>query len=140
VNLLGFIEQHRPIFEVKELQRRKNYPDGHWMLRDREPVTLQRIQTDHRRIAEFKPLASFKLRRDKYHAHFDKEYFFDRAKLQQDAPLTWGDLQQVVQLGKEILNSYSADYDGSLHSVEPINAGDVDYLLDQLHQLHHRNT
>jgi AbiU2 len=88
-----------------------------------------------KRIAEFKPLTSFKLRRNKFQAHFDKEYFFERNKLHKDAPLAWGDLEQVVQLGKEILNSYSADYDGNTHAVElePINAGDVDHLLDRLH-------
>ena len=133
VNLLIFIEQHRDIFHIKELQRRKSYPHEHWMLQDRKPVTIDSIQADRTRIAEFKPLASFKLRRDKYQAHFDKEYFFDRAKLKEDAPLTWGDLEQVVQLGKDILNAYSADYDGNLHSIEPINAADVDQLLDQLH-------
>ena len=133
VNLLNFIEQHRDVFDIKELQRRKNYPDNHWMLKNRAPVTIESIQADSKRIAEFKPLASFKLRRDKYHAHFDKKYFFDRGKLQEDAPLSWEDLEQVVQLGKEMLNAYSADYDGNLHSIEPINAADVDQLLDQLH-------
>ncbi len=138
VNLLNFIEQHRDIFHIKELQRRKNYPNDHWMLQNREPITIESIQADRKRIAEFKPLASFKLRRDKYHAHFDKEYFFDRTKLQEDAPLTWGDLEQVVQLGKDILNAYSADYDGNLYSIEPINAADVDYLLDRLHRQNRR--
>jgi hypothetical protein len=134
VNLLGFIEQHCHIFDIKELQRRKNYPNDHWMLQNRKPVTIESIRADRTRIAEFKPLASFKLRRDKYHAHFDKTYFFDRTKIQEDAPLTWSDLDQVVQLGKDILNAYSADYDGNVHSIEPINASDVDYLLDQLHR------
>ena len=133
-NLLSFIEQHRHIFDIKELQRRKHYPNDHWMLQNRNPVTIDTIRADRTRIVEFKPLASFKLRRDKYHAHFDKQYFFDRSKIQQDAPLTWGDLEQVVQLGKEILNAHSADYDGNLHSIEPLNASDVDYLLDQLHR------
>lgn len=134
VNLLSFIEQHRHIFGIKELQRRKSYPDGHWMIERRKPVTIESIRADRTRIAEFKPLASFKLRRDKYHAHFDKKYFFDRTKIQQDAPLTWGNLEQMVQLGKDILNAYSADYDGNLYAIEPINATDVDYLLDQLHR------
>lgn len=134
VNLLSFIEQHHHIFDIKELQRRKNYPNDHWMLQNRTPVTVGSVRADRERIAEFKPLSSFKRRRDKYHAHFDKKYFFDRTKLQTDAPLTWSDLEQVVQLGKEILNTYSADYDGNLYAIEPINASDVDYLLDQLHR------
>jgi AbiU2 len=133
LNFPTFVEQNRKIFDIKELQRRKNYPDDHWMLQNREPVTFASIQKDRKRIAEFKPLTSFKLRRDKFQAHFDKEYFFERDKLPEDAPLTWADLEQVVQLGTEILNSYSADYDGNTRAVEPINAGDVDHLLDRLH-------
>ena len=137
LNFLSFIEQNREIFDIRELQRRKNYLDDHWMLQNREPVTFASIQKDRKRIAEFKPLKSFKLRRDKFQAHFDKEYFFERNKLHSDAPLTWEDLEQAIQLGKEILNSYSADYDGNTHAVEPINAGDVDHLLDHLHvQMH----
>lgn len=104
------------------------------MLQNRTPITADSIQADRMRIAEFKPLTSFKLRRDKYHAHFDKEYFFARTKLHEDAPLTWNDLEQLVLLGKEIINAYSADYDGNLHAIEPINAADVDHLLDQLHR------
>jgi hypothetical protein len=134
VNFLTFIEYNREIFAIKELQRRKNYPNDHWMLRNREPITLESIQSDRQRIMVFKPLASFKLRRDKFHAHFDKEYFFDRNNIHEDAPLTWGDLEQVVQLGEEILNSYSVDYDGKSPHIEPINAGDIDNILDRLHR------
>jgi len=133
LNLLNFVEQHRGIFDIKELQRRKNYPNNHWLLQNREAVTLTSIQNDRRSLSEFKPLANFKLRRDKFQAHFDKEYFFDRNKLQVDAPLTWKDLEDVIQLGKKIVNFYSANYDGNIHAVEPINAGDVDHLLDRLH-------
>ena len=133
-NFLTFCENNRAIFDIKELQRRKNYPDGHWMLKNREPVTLQTIQKDRERINKLESLPNFKLRRDKYHAHFDKEYFFDREKLSEEAPLKWADLTQVVEVMKEILNNYSADYDGNLYVLEPINVTDVDHLLERLHR------
>jgi hypothetical protein len=41
VNLLSFIEQHHHIFDIKELQRRKNYPNDHWMLQNRTPIRLE---------------------------------------------------------------------------------------------------
>ncbi len=47
VNFLTFCEHNRRIFAVKELQRRRGYPDDHWMLRDRADVSYQMIQ-DHR--------------------------------------------------------------------------------------------
>jgi hypothetical protein len=76
VNFLVFIEKNRGIFDIEELKRRRNYTDQHWMVQNREPITFESIQADRNRIGEFKPLVSFKFRRDKYLAHFDKEYFF----------------------------------------------------------------
>lgn len=132
-NFLIFCEHNRKIFEIKELQRRRNYPDGHWML-DKELITYETIQEDRRRISRLESLPSFKLRRDKFHAHFDKEYFFDRKKLSEAARLKWSDLDEVVNVMKDIINRYSAAYDGNLYALEPINVTDVDYLLDQLHR------
>jgi len=132
-NFLTFCECHRRIFELRELRRRKNYSDEHWMLKDRKPVTIETINEDRERIRKLDSLPSFKLRRDKFHAHFDKKYFFDREKLAQEAPLKWSDLTQVVEAMKDIINGYSADYDGSLYVLEPINATDVDQILDRLH-------
>jgi hypothetical protein len=126
---LIFCEYNRKIFKLEELQRRKNYPDDHWMLKDRKPITLETINDDR----ELEALPSFKLRRDKFHAHFDKEYFFDRKKLAEEAPLRQSDLTQVVEAMKNIINGYSADYDGNLYALEPINVTDVNYLLDRLY-------
>jgi len=133
VNFLKFCEHNRKIFEVKELQRRRNYPDGHWMLK-REPITFQTIQEDREKIKRLEPLKSFRLRRNKFHAHFDKEYFFDRKKLSKEAPLKWSDLEKVIDVIKDIINRYSAAYDGNLYELEPVNVTDVDYLLDRLHR------
>ncbi len=133
VHFLTFCEYNRSMFEIEELQCRLNYPDGHWML-DREPILLKTIREDRERINKLKSLRSFKLRRDKFHAHFDKKYFFDRKKLSQDAPLKWSDLEEVIRVMKDIINRYSAAYDGKLYKLEPINATDVDYLLDRLHR------
>jgi hypothetical protein len=132
-NFLMFCEYNLSIFGIKELQRRRNYPDGHWML-DREPITFQTIQDQRDRINNLKSLRSFKLRRDKFHAHFDKEYFFDGARLSKDAPLKWSDLEELIEVMKDIVNTYSAAYDGNLHELEPMNVTDVDYLLDRLHR------
>jgi hypothetical protein len=95
---------------------------------------LQTINDDCRRIADFAPLKSFKIRRNKYQAHFDKKYFFSREQLQEDAPIHWDDLEKVVELGKDILNSYSALYDGTSSGIEPVNAADVNHILDRLHR------
>jgi len=132
-NFLSFIENNRKLFEISELQRRKEYPDGHWML-DREPITYQTVETHRKQIAELESLPHFKLRRDKFHAHFDKEYFFDRGKLGNDAPLKWSDLEAVIEVMGDILNHYSAAYDGNVYHLEPFNIYDIDHFLDMLHK------
>jgi len=133
-NFLKFCEYNRKIFKISELKRRRNYPDGHWML-NREPITYQTIQEDKQKIRDVESLPSFKLRRDKFHAHFDKEYFFDRSKLGEDAPLKWPDIDQIIETMKNIINGYSASYDGNVYALKPVNINDLDNLLDQLYQL-----
>ena len=133
INFLSFVENNRKILEIPELQRRKEYPDGHWML-DREPITYQTIENHRKQIAELESLPHFKLRRDKFHAHFDKKYFFDRGKIGNDAPLKWSDLEAVIEVMGDILNHYSAAYDGNVYQLEPFNINDIDHLLDMLHK------
>ena len=87
-----------------------------------------------KQIAKLESLPHFKLRRDKFHAHFDKEYFFKRRKLGNDAPLKWSDLDAVIEVMGDILNHYSAAYDGNVYDLEPFNIYDIDHLLDMLHK------
>jgi hypothetical protein len=133
VDFLNFCERNIRIFDIKELQRRRKYPDGHWML-NRDPITPVSIQENRAQISKPEFLSNFRLRRDKFHAHFDKEYFFDRKKLFEDAPLKWMDLEEPLRIIKDIINTYSATYDGNLFELEPINIDDIDRLLDYLHR------
>jgi|GEM_PF-1097728 len=133
-NFLTFCEHNRNILEIKELKHRRNYADGHRMLRNHEPITHQTIQDDKKRISKLESLPSFKLRRDKFYAHFDKEYFFDRKKLSEDAPLKWSDLEEILKTMAEIINTYSIAYDGSQHILEPININDIEHILNILHK------
>ncbi|TRZ50249.1 hypothetical protein D4S03_07055 [bacterium] len=131
-NFLAFVENNRDIFAISELQKRKQYPNGHWML-NREPITYDTIDKHRKQIAELDSLPHFKLRRDKFHAHFDKAYFFDRSKLGNEAPLKWSDLEEVTKVMNDILNHYSAAYDGNVYHLEPFNIYDIDQLLDIVH-------
>lgn len=132
-NFLAFIENNRKIFDISELQKRRDFPDDHWMLK-RDPITVDTIEEDRAKIMNLKSLDSFKLRRDKFHAHFDKEYFFDRKKISQDAPLKWNDMDEVFELMKGMLNKYSSSYDGNIYHLVPVNVHDVDRVLDALHK------
>lgn len=130
-NFLMFIEHNRNILAIEKLKRRKNYPEGHWML-NRDPITLEMINGDRRYIENLDCLQSITTLRDNFYGHFDKEYFFDRARMANEAP-TWGDLEKLTVVISDVINRYSAAYDGQLFVLEPENINDLDYLLDSLH-------
>lgn len=131
-NFLTYVEYNRSLLSLSELKRRRQYPDGHWML-NRESITLDVINDHRRQIRELEALPKFTLRRDKFQAHFDKAYFFERGRLATEAPLMWSDLEKATALMWDILNTYSTSFDGKSYAGEPLNAADVDDLLDTLH-------
>ena len=133
-NFLTFVEYNRKWLATKELQLRRNFPDGHWMLRDRAKITMTTINRHRARIRALEGLPSFRLRRDKFHAHFDKQYFFDRIKIAAEAPLRTEDLAAAGSLMGEIINDYSVDFDGKTYAWEPINIDDLDVLLERAHK------
>ncbi len=132
-NLLIFVEYHLPIFSTEAFKRRRNLPDGHWLLNRRE-IDLSTIEQDRSAIEGFAALKDIRLRRDKFQAHFDKMYFFDRDRIAKEAPLNWPDLDRALEIVADVLNRYSAAYDGEVAHLEPLNAGDLNYLLDRLHK------
>ena len=132
-NFLSFIENNRGIFAISRLQERNDYPDAHWML-NREPIIYESIESDRKKLNNIKALPSFKIRRDKFHAHFDKDYAFQRKQISSDAPIKFSDLDEVVEVLKGILNTYSAAYNGKVHTMSLMNINDIDYVLDILHK------
>jgi AbiU2 len=128
-NFLTFVENNRKWLTQNELQRRKGYPDDHWMLDDRVPITIESIEQDRQKMHSLEALKSFRIRRDKFHAHFDKEYFFDRQKLHAEAPIRWDDLEEAASVMIAIINDYSTDFDGVSFAWDTLNIDDLDVLL-----------
>ena len=122
-NFLTFVEYNRKWLSPSELKRRRGYPDDHWMLEGRIPFTLECIKEDQLKIHNLEALKSVRLRRDKFHGHFDfdKDYFFDRDRFQIEAPIRWKDLEEAGDLMGTILNNYSVDFDGVLYSWDTMN-------------------
>jgi hypothetical protein len=129
-NFLTFVEYNRDWLVIGELQRRRSYPDDHWMLQGRIPITAESIEEDREKIRALSALKSLKLRRDKFHGHFDKDYFFDRAKFNAEAPMTWRDLDEAGDLMGRVLNDYSVDFDGEMQSWKTMNIDDLRTLLE----------
>lgn len=132
-NFLKFCENNVRILAVKELRRRNNYSDNHWMISDRLDVSYQDTQNHRQKIEQMKCLPSIRLRRDKFHAHFDAKYFFDRRKISDEAPLFSDDFREVVDTMEEIINFYSTSYDGKIFSLRMKNIDDINNILDRLH-------
>lgn len=133
-NFLVFIKSNIGLFSVANLRKRRSYPKGHWMVKGRKAPTISSVNEDIEKLTELPSLDSIKKRRDKFHAHFDKEFFFDRETLQGKTPIIWSDMERILEAMKEILNGYSADYDGNLFEFTPLNINDIDYILDELHE------
>jgi HEPN superfamily AbiU2-like protein len=113
-NFLTFVEYNCAWLTTDELKRRRGYPDGHWMLKDRIPIISRSIEADRLQIRSLAALRSIRIRRDKFHGHFDKEYFFDRSRLHSEAPITW--LNEGGDVMGKMLNDYSVDFDGEMFS------------------------
>jgi hypothetical protein len=130
---LSFVQPHLRYLSINELKRRKGYQDGHWML-EREELTNTDIEEDFAKLKQLDVIEKFKLHRDKYHAHFDKEYFFKQGALNEEAPITWAEIEPLPRVALDILNKYSAYYDGSLNTADYIGIHDIDSILDNLHR------
>lgn len=128
-DFLDFVRRHRRWLTVEELQRRGGYNDGHWCLAGREEVTAESIDEDRQRLRGLAGLASIRRRRDKFHGHFDRVYFFDREEIGRDAPILRPELEGILATIGEVLNSYSADFDGVMRSWRHLNIGDLEVLL-----------
>ncbi len=129
-DFLTFIEQDLEWMAISELQRRNEYPDGHWMLEGRVPITFQSIQEDRQKILSLPALKAFQTHRDKFHGHFDRGYSFDRGRLDLEAPITWSDLEEAGKVMGLILNEYCADFDGNTYVWDTLGIDDVNLLLD----------
>lgn len=64
--------------------------------------------------------------RDKFHAHFDPQYFVQPEELDEAAPLTWGELTEIRRVIEDILNHYSVAFDGDHFVFDPLNQLDIE--------------
>jgi hypothetical protein len=136
-DFLKFVENNVCMFSIEQLKSRRNYPDNHWVL-DRKRVegkiTIEKVKKDREMLKALGCLKSFRIRRDKFHAHFDREFFFDRKRLTDDAPITWADLEEVVKVLSEVVNKYSSAYDAHHFEMTASNISDLDDVLNGLRE------
>jgi len=88
------------------------------------------------KLSNLPSTSNIKTRRDKYHAHFDTKYFFDQSKLDIEAPILWGDFEEIISVLTDIYNYFSSRYDGMNTSMEYLNINDIDGLLSKVKSRH----
>ncbi len=99
------------------------------MLQGSTPITLDSIEADRAKICSLAALKSIHARRDQFHGHFDKDYFFDCKRLQEETPIRWVDLDEAGDVMGGMLNDCSVDFDGQMYSWKTIGIDDLSSLL-----------
>ncbi len=133
LKFLNFVENHRNLLSLEAYQDRMNVSNGDWRLERHPRITYESIQAHRTKIEEkAELLENLMIQRDKYFAHMDKAYFDKTRELIDDAPLSFGDFADLIDLAKDILNDYSAAFDGTIHTVTPDNIYDFDCILRKL--------
>lgn len=82
-------------------------------------------------IRGLQTLRALKLLCNKYVAHFDKIYFFDPTRLNNEALVKSAELEEVASLMGKIINNYSIAFDGQLTEWKVINIDDLRHLLNR---------
>ena len=138
-DFLKFIEANTGVFSIEKLKRRRNFPDNHWLLERRRKegeITARQVARHQGRLSKLRCLKSLRARRDKYHAHFDKKYFFDLNRLDLDAPIASRNFGNAVKALWTVVNKYSVAYDGKAYEPTSANINDLDHILYALREYH----
>lgn len=117
-----------------------NFPDDHWLLERRRKegeITVKQVARHRGRLSNLRCLKSLRTRRDEYHAHFDKKYFFDLNRLDLDAPIALKDFGNAVKAFLwTVVNKYSVAYDGMFYGARSANIDDLDHILYAIRECH----
>lgn len=126
---LSFIEgNHKKIFSNDPITKRKL---GRYTDIDESTVIKHR-----ERLNEVEPIINNLLSwRDKAFAHNDKKFFKDREALRRDFPIKYSEIENLIEIAAEILNTYQVGYNGNNTVVIPSNAYDVDQVFRALRMI-----
>lgn len=73
--------------------------------------------------------------RDKFYAHLDKKYFMNKRDLSKDFPVSFDDVELLLDFAGEMCNTLLLDLCGEAIFYQSSNYDDVKNILDQLHKL-----
>lgn len=70
--------------------------------------------------------------RDKHYAHYDKDYFVGEKNISDDYKITFGNIEQLIDKAKEILNYYYSALTGKYMCCEATNFDDINRIINIL--------
>lgn len=79
-----------------------------------------------------KRIDNLRNQRNKFFAHLDENYKNNTKKLVDDFPVTFKDIEILLQTANEICNKITYAFDESSHSTKSSNVFDIDNLLKKL--------
>jgi hypothetical protein len=129
---LNFVGSNLTLFSTETFRARRGLMESAWQVRRHKAPSPSTVRQDRRRLARLAAVPSLRILRDKYHAHLDRDYFFEPGRLRDTAPLRWQDLTEIRSTIEEILNRYSGAFNGDVLAFEPMNARDVEVVIDAL--------
>src|SRR5690606_18019961 len=134
IDFLHFVEKDISIFTVENYIKRNKGNFSIDYLKTYFPgVTKEIISTDLDVIKKNSDsVQKLKAHRDKYYAHFDKKYFVEYENLSNDYPLTYGEIEKLIEISIEIINRYGIAFEGCANSMLGMNSLDVDTVMDIL--------
>jgi hypothetical protein len=135
-DLLSMIEKNIDHFSIDKLITRSGSKNGNeFWIEPLNSLSIKDIDDSKKQISKLDSiLKNIKRRRDKYEAHLDEEYFIKPDKLADDAPILWGDFDEIKKTVDDIFNFYSVSFDGKNFSIGVTNITDVNHLLSILHE------
>jgi hypothetical protein len=117
---LSFLESNRKALFPKPI----HHDEGSWR------VTSGDIKAHRAKLKSLEGMAVVKTLRDKYYAHFDKEFFLDRKKLRSEgSSINFAALENMSKVAQDVLLHYSLAYNGEGFSVKAANLDDVTGLF-----------
>lgn len=105
---------------------------------DREYFTLKLVESQLEEIdAAQSTIENLITQRDKVYAHSDSKYFGKETNLHKDAPLSVGDLSQLVDLAKKIVESHYLAFHDTQLPIRILGTEDVDDLIQAIQRYRH---
>lgn len=126
---LNFIESnHKKVFSNDPITKEK--------LGRNSDIDESTVMKHRERLNEVEPIINNLISwRDKAFAHNDKKFFKDREALGREFPITYKEIENLIELAAEILNTYQVGYNGKYTAVIPSNTYDVDKVIMALRML-----